>query len=132
MIKLKLIRGRSYRGRGVVATAAKPFVEVDNRVISDYLVKTKRFVPVQTEIPEPADDFDETDDDFDDLDETEEDFDGESTQNDEEQVVIPEGVPSARWSFAQLRAYAEAKAINVEGLRSRAQLAAKIKEAGEV
>lgn len=43
MFKLKLIKGRSYTGHGVKATAAAPFVEVDKKETSDALAASGYF-----------------------------------------------------------------------------------------
>lgn len=43
MFKLKLIKGLSYTGYGVKATAANPFAEVDKKEVSDALVASGYF-----------------------------------------------------------------------------------------
>lgn len=44
MYKLQLTKGRSYTGRGVKATAEKPFVEVKDKETSEALVASGRFI----------------------------------------------------------------------------------------
>ena len=46
MYKLKLTKGRSYTGKGVTASASRPFIEVDSREKADTLVATGRFILV--------------------------------------------------------------------------------------
>ena len=43
MFKLKLVKGLSYSGFYVKATVKEPFVEVEDKEVADYLVKSKHF-----------------------------------------------------------------------------------------
>ena len=43
MIKLKLIRGRSFYLNGIFATSEKPYVEVEDKSLAGYLVSCGRF-----------------------------------------------------------------------------------------
>lgn len=49
MFKLKLIKGLSYTGYGIKATAANPFVEVDKKEVSDALVASRYFSFIEGE-----------------------------------------------------------------------------------
>uniref|UniRef100_A0AAU8AXD7 HeH/LEM domain protein n=1 Tax=Dulem virus 37 TaxID=3145755 RepID=A0AAU8AXD7_9CAUD len=51
MYKLKLIKGRSYTGRGVKATASNPVIEVETKEISDSLLASGYFSFVGEAVP---------------------------------------------------------------------------------
>ena len=108
MHKLKLIRGRSYCGRGVKATAKEPFVEVADKTTADYLVKSKRFEFVAAPV---SDEDDPT--------------------NVDPPSNTPPGLgdaPSDQWTVPMLRAYATENDIDLTGLTVKADILAKIYE----
>lgn len=54
MYKLKLIKGRSYTGRGVKATSESPVVEAESKVAYDALIASGYFVSVGEAAPTGA------------------------------------------------------------------------------
>jgi len=117
--KLKLIRGRSYAGYGIKATAKKPLITVSNKKVVDYLVSIKRFTLVE---------IIETDEDVADITtpaNTGED-EGDKTQL---SVDYPkDNPPNDSWSVAQLKAYATERGLDVTDERHKAPILAKIAE----
>jgi hypothetical protein len=106
--RLKLIRGRSYIGRGLKATAQKPFVETVSEQTAEYLVACGRFELVETIDPGA---------------ETDSGGAGESGDD----------VPGDGWTVAQLRAYAGENGIDLTGVKNvKADILAKIQEAESV
>ena len=104
MYKLKLIRGRSYTGRGVKVTAEKPFVEVEDKQTADCLAASGRFELIGEFVDEAA---------------------GEEVLGGEE----PDAAPAATWTTARLQGYAEANGIALEGARTKAEMLERIQQA---
>jgi hypothetical protein len=104
MYKLKLIRGRSYSGHGVKATAKEPLVDVAKKNIADYLVECGRFELVVEEKVSTS---------------------GQAT-------TIPEGKPTDKWTVAQLQAYADERGIDLTGAANKAAMVAVIQEADKL
>ena len=110
--KLKLIRGCSYTGYGIQATAQNPFVRVAVKKVADYLVDCKRFELIEATDEENPDD---------------------ETQNisldDQMSNTTSESDPSEQWTTRQLRAYASENGIDISGVTAKADILAKIQEA---
>ena len=102
MCKLNLITGLSYIG-AVKATAEKPFVEINDKALADYLVGTGRFVLVTESAPAKS---------------------GEDVT-----CGTGEDTPLDKMTEKQLEAYATENGIDLAGLTKKADKLAKIKDA---
>ena len=112
--KLKLIRGSSYTGVGVTATAKEPFVEVEDKRVVDYLVnECKRFGLLS----EPGE-FEAVEEDA---------ADGE-TPSTPAASAVPEGEPGEHWTVPQLKAYATENGIDLGGAKAKTDILAKFAE----
>ena len=127
MYELKLIRGRSYTGHGVQASAKKPLVYTDDKEVADYLVESRRFMllgylPETPETPE-ANAVPETPE-----------VNGVAdtpAANAVAEAPLEEPIKEVNeeWSISQLTKYAKENGIELGSLKTKTHILEKIRKA---